>query len=347
MKLTYRARRRLTLVGKVLLALLVAAIVFSFFWVVWAERYVVYTKDGAILDFSLQDPEGPGELAMPPSAEETVNLMINEGANAVDLNANLTQINGYYIDEEMLTNDIAGVRETIATLKAGTAVMLDLKSIKGDFFYTSNLPDAVSSSKVDLVAVDSLIKELKQRNLYTIARIPALRDRNFGLNHVPSGILMLSKKGLWMDDKGCYWLKPTDTTALNWVSQIIGELKELGFDEVVLSDFRFPATDKIVYEGDKAADLQSAAKTLVNTWASGSFAVSFVADSVSFQLPEGRSRMYLENIGAKDVGSTSAQVTVPDNKINLVFLATTNDTRYDEFSVLRPIAAASSITEQE
>ncbi len=346
MKLTYRTRRRLQLTGWILLVLALVGAVFSFCWVIWAERYILYTKDGAVLDFSLAEPEGEGQLAVPPSANETVNLLINEGADAVDPNADLAQIRGYYIDEEMLTTDLAGVQKTVATLESGTAVMIDLKSIRGEFFYTSGLPDAAASSKIDRASVDTLIQNMNKRNLYTIARIPAFRDRQFGLNHVNSGVLMSSKKGLWMDDKGCYWLRPSDSTAMNWVSQIIGELKELGFDEVVLTDFRVPANDKIFYEGDRNTDLQATAKTLASTWATGNFAVSFVADSPSFQLPEGRTRMYLENVGAKDIGSTAAQVTVPDNKINLVFLATTNDTRYNEYSVLRPIGAASIIEEQ-
>lgn len=346
MKLTYRTRRRLHLAGWIALVLALVGSVFSFCWVIWAERYILYTQDGAVLDFSLADPEGEGQLAVPPSANETVNLLINEGADAVDPNADLAKIHGYYIDEEMLATDIAGVQKTISTLNSGTAVMIDLKSIKGEFFYTSGLPDAVGSSKIDIASVDSLIQDLNKRNLYTIARIPALRDRNFGLNHVSSGVLLASKKGLWMDDKGCYWLKPTDSSAMNWVSQIIGEVKELGFDEVVLTDFRVPDGDKVFYEGDRNADLQSAAKTLASSWATGNFAVSFVVESPKFPLPQGRTRLYLENIGAKDIGSIAAQVSVPDNKINLVFLATTNDTRYNEYSVLRPIAAASIIEEQ-
>ena len=48
----------------------------------------------------------------------------------------------------------------------------------------------------------------------------------------------------------------------------------------------------------------------------------------------------MENVGAKDVASIVAQITVPDPSVNLVFLANTNDTRFDEYSVLRPIATA-------
>ena len=339
MKLTYRARRRLKNLGIVLLCLLVVLSLVWFCWVTWAERYVLYTDEGAKLDFSLRDPEGGGQLAVPPSAEETINLHINEGSDAVDLNNALTQITGFYIDADSLTGDLAGLKDTIAKLPKGSAVMMDVKDIRGNFFYSSGLEDAVVSTQVDTAAVDSLIEELNQRSIYTIARFSSLADRNFGLNHTNSGLPQKGKHYL-MVHENAYWLKPTDATTMNWISQIIGELKDRGFDEVVLDNFHFPATNTYDYSGDQAADLASSAKTLVSTWATGTFAVSFVTDTTDFQLPEGRSRMYLENVGAKDVAATAARVTVPDPKVNLVFLSTTNDTRFNDFSVLRPIAAA-------
>jgi hypothetical protein len=44
------------------------------------------------------------------------------------------------------------------------------------------------------------------------------------------------------------------------------------------------------------------------------------------------------------VGAAAARLKVPDQKVNIVFIANTNDTRYDEFSSLRPITLVSSGT---
>ena len=116
------------------------------------------------------------------------------------------------------------------------------------------------------------------------------------------------------------------------------ELKELGFDEVVFSEFRFPNTNSVKFSGDRAEAIVQAAAKLVSTCSTDSFAVSFLSSDSSFVLPEGRSRLYLENVSAKNAAAIAATTQVADPAINLVFLATTNDTRFNDYSVIRPIS---------
>lgn len=339
MALTYRTRQRLSRLGTVLLALLLVGVLVWFCWVIWLERYVVYSRDGAAINFNLAADPGPGTVAAPPSMEETVPIFYNEGDDAVSTSFELTQITGYYITEEDLTTDLAATQQLVATLPPDTAVMMDVKNIYGGFLYTSKLMDAIAANSVNTMAVDSLIKDLNDRGVYTIAKLPAFRDRNYGLNHVPSG-LPLPQGYLWVDERNCYWLNPADSGTLNWLYQIVEELKDLGFNEVVFTDFCFPNTTKIVFEGDRDTAIQKAAQTLMSTSATDRFAVSFMTTSSTFKLPEGRSRLFVENVSVKDASSLASQYELPDAAVNLVFLAATNDTRYEEYSVLRPIAMA-------
>ena len=109
------------------------------------------------------------------------------------------------------------------------------------------------------------------------------------------------------------------------------------------TEFRFPSSDRISFSGDPAAAIQAAANKLVETCGSANFTVSFATNDTSFTLPEGgMSRIYLENVGAKDADAAAAKITVPDPTVHLVFLATTNDTRYDKYSALRPIIIANA-----
>jgi len=334
MSLTYTTKRKLQRIGLVSLIVLLVLILTWFCWVIWLERYMVYSRDGATLNFELQEPEN-GQIAAPPSADETVSIYYNEGANAIDTNMDLTPIAGYYIDADMLKSDIAAVRDTVAKLPAGTAVMLEVKNARGGFFYSTGLSGTVLSGSVDCASVDELITDITSRNLYAIAILPAFRDYNFGLNNVSCG-LAVSKGYLWADDDYCYWLNPTKAGTINYLTDIVAELRGLGFDEVVFSEFRFPDTTQIVFNEDRNEALIKAASTLVSTCTTNSFAVSFISDT-SFVLPEGRTRLYLQNVGANSVANVAQQTGVPDPTINLVFLATTNDTRFDAYSVLRPI----------
>ena len=339
MSMTYRTKRRLQTIGTIVSIALLVIIAVWLCWVVWLERYIVYTRDNdAVLDLEFNANEIIGEVAQPPASGGTgITIYYNEGENAVEITNELTQLNGYYIDSDMLTNDMAGVWESLDNLSSGTPVMIELKAGYGSFYYTSSLSDSIMSQSVSVAAVDELIKELKSRGFYPIAKISAFRDYNFGLNHVNHGLPVAGKQYLWSDEGGCYWLNPTSETTLNWITSIIKELQGLGFKEVVLADFRFPAGEKYSFNGDKNETLINAAKKLLDATADPTFTLSFCVDYAGFPLPEGRSRIYLENVNASNVGAKASQVAIINPNIRLVFLSENNDTRYDEFGVLRPI----------
>ena len=88
--------------------------------------------------------------------------------------------------------------------------------------------------------------------------------------------------------------------------------------------------------------------TLIASTASEGFTLSFGTNDATFSLPEGtRTRLYLEGVEAKDVATKAGQVTITDPEVRLVFLATTNDTRFDDYSVLRPLSAAEILEAQK
>lgn len=343
MSLTYRTKRRLQRAGLIGLILLLVVILVGFCWVIWLERYVVYTRDGATLNFDLKESPGSGQLAQPPSAGETVPIYVNEGLDAIDLNAELEQLSGYYIDGDTLQNDISTARDIVATLPSDTAVMVEVKSIWGQFNYSSGVSNVTISNRVDTEQVDKLITDITSRNLYAVAVLPAFRDRYFFLisnSNTSCGLAIKGKGYLWQDDDNCYWFDPTDNDTISWLQEIVTELKGLGFDEVVFSEFRVPNTDRIVFSEDKTEAIKKAAQTLVTACATDNFAVSFMVSDSTFPMPEGRTRIYMENVGPKNVGAVAALLNFENPQAKLVFMCNTNDTRYDEYSVMRPISMA-------
>ena len=339
MTLTYTTKRKLHRIGLISTIVILVLILAWFCWVIWLDRYIVYSQDGAHLDFELRD-FGTGQVASPPSADETVSIYYNEGENAISTSTEMTQISGYYIHADSLT-DIDAVRNIVATLPAESAVMLEVKNAKGSFYYSSGLSGAVMSGSISTTGMDELITDITSRNLYAIAVLPAFRDYQFGLNNVSCG-LAVPQGYLWADDDYCYWLDPTKSGTINHLTDIVAELRELGFDEVVFTEFTFPNTTKIVFDGDRTEAIATAAANLVTACATDAFAVSFMVPDASFALPAGRSRMYLQNVGAKNLESIAQQSGVTDPAINLVFMATTNDTRFNDYSVLRPITMLAS-----
>ena len=334
MTIPYRTRQVLRRSAVLLLVLLLLSVLVWGCWIVWLSRYVIYTQDGAKIDFSLPEQLLSGQIAKPPATGETITVNYDDPPGSVS--TELAQLKGYYADLSAL-KDISAVKSQIQALPAGTPVMVDVKNIYGSFYYSSAVSDSRSSS-VDTQAMDDLIQTLNSSNLYTIARLPALRDYQYGLHHVPDG-LPTAGGYLWMDSMGCYWLNPTSSGTLSYLIQITNELKALGFDEVVFYDFKFPETTGIVYAQNKDEALFVAAKTLVSSCASDSFGVSFVGDA-DFPLPEGRSRLYVENAQPSGVSNIAQQTGLADPAVRLVFITALHDTRFEQYGVLRPLSAA-------
>jgi hypothetical protein len=338
MNIPYRTRRVLKRLAVILLIVCLIIAVAALVWFLWLQRFVVYTRDkGAVFDMSLPDKIASGELAQKPKPPEDISIYYNEGENSLNTSNDLQQFVGYYADTAALADGVGTVLSQVQALPAGTPVMVDVKSPKGGFYYSSS----VSSSRysgINAAAMDELIDYLADSDIYAIARLPALRDYAYGLNHVPDG-LPTAGGYLWADEDYCYWLNPGSQGTMTYLIQIVTELKNLGFDEVVFQDFYFPDTNEIVFKADKAQTLATAAKTLVTTCTTDTFTVSFVGQADSFTLPEGRCRLYAQGVSAALVESYAMQAGIED-PAKLVFLTEIHDTRFDTYSVLRPLDAA-------
>ncbi len=336
MTIPYRTQRVLK---QILIILLVVAVVLALVWTcwfIWVQRYIVFTADGKVkLDFDLP-PISDGELAVPPE-DMDISIQFDQNNEMEGGNTELTQMTGYYVELTDL-QDIEAVKSQIRMLPANTPVMVDVKGIKGDFYYSSAVGSQRNNS-ISVEAMDDLIDTMNQSGVYAIARIPALRDYSYGLSHVPDGVHHSSGGYLYMDDDGCYWLHPGSEGTLSYLTQIIMELRGLGFNEVVLDDFCFPETTSILVNGDKAQFLTRAANVLLSACATDRFAVSFIK-SADFTMPEGRSRMYLEGLDAMQAADAAQNSGIADTAVKLVFLTELHDTRFDAYSVLRPLSGA-------
>ncbi len=337
MLFSYRTRQFLRRLLSVVLVLAVVLAVALVCFAIWLRRFVVYTPDGVRIDLSIGATPSEGKLPSQPGKVDISLDFIEPETPLPDTPVVPQRLAGYYIDSKMMQENMDGLRSQLAQLPAGTAVMMDVKNFWGYFFYHSN--QGPGSDSYVLSDVDALIAELAQSDLYLIARLPALRDYEFGLNNVPCG-LPTNKGYLWTDDSGCYWLDPTDDGTLTHLIQITRELRSLGFDEVVFKDFYVPESSRIVFKANRREAIEAAAQTLVTACATDSFAVSFVGYIQDLNLPDGNCRLYLENVAAVQVQDVLSLVNVTDKLRNVVFFAETNDTRYDACGTLRPLELA-------
>ena len=339
MSIPYRTQQNIKHFAVALLVLAAVGAAVWAMWLLWLQRFVVYTRqDGAVLNMEISENLAPGQAAIPPIEDESIEIFYNEGEEKVNLSTDLAPLKGYYVLGNAVSTNPDGVWEQISALPAGTPVMLDLKSVYGMFYY-STATGRPTSGDADVRGVDNLIRNLKNSDYYTIARIPALRDRDYGLNNTNEG-LPVAAGYLWMDEDGCYWLNPAREAIINYLIDIATELRMLGFDEVVFEDFYFPKTQNIVFDGDKTATLESTAQTVVDACATDTFAVSFVSDG-TWKDPDGRSRVYRDDISdAIKLMEFNSSLAVENPEARVVLITNNMDTRFEDYGVMRPIELA-------
>ena len=339
MKIPYRTQRLLQRLGLIALVVLAIGGLVLFCWFTWLQRYVIYTRQkGAIINMNLPPMVALGPKAVPDPKSDPISIYYNEGDNAINVSKDLTQMTGYYATAAALEKSVSTVFSQAKALPAGTPIMLDVKSPKGNFFYSSTVSDKYNPD-LDVTKMDEMIAALDKKGMYLIARLPAFRDYNFGLAHTSNGLFVASGSHLWADDAYCYWLNPASEGTLTYLTQIVAELKELGFDEVVFDEFRFPDTKDIKFSGDKSKAISTAAKTLATACAAENFAISFVGDA-KFPLPQGRTRLYVNSTEAAKAEDLAKKTGLENPAVSLVFLTEVHDTRFESYSVLRPLEAA-------
>ena len=338
MSISYKARRRWKNFFIVLLAIAAMLVVIWLLWMLWLDRYVVYTREGARLDFSRSSRELTGVAIEQTEPKETISIYYNEGGNTLLNNAEMVQLSGYYIDASMLEKNFNEVVITMRKLPPGTPVMVEVKDVMGRFFYSSAL--GTNYKAIDTNLMDQLIAELCSSDLYAIARFPAYREYLYAVDNVNHGLSSTKGAYLYWDPGRCYWLNPASSGAMNFLMNELTEVKNLGFDEIVLADFRFPDTTEIRFSGDKTATLNEAAKLLTDTYATDRFALSFEVTDPKFVLPEGRTRIYKIGCLAEETKQVAEDSGIEDTAVRLVFTTELLDTRFDPYGVLRPITSA-------
>jgi hypothetical protein len=142
------------------------------------------------------------------------------------------------------------LRDNVLLLASKTevnAVVIDVKGDRGRLTYRSSVPLAEAiggNSETTVPNIDELMMMLKQRNIYTIARIVVFRDEQLARNGQKAGLDVAVKDRLadkpWTDSEGRVWVDPLRPEVWEYNVDLAREAALKGFDEVQFDDVRFP-----------------------------------------------------------------------------------------------------------
>lgn len=181
--------------------------------------------------------------AVTEPAETTVTTVSEQTAVLRDGGA------AYYLDPDSMS-DADSLDAALDELAASgcNAVIFPVKTEGGVFHYRTELDfvatviDGNDPIQSELSAAD-IVKAAESRGLRPVALMSVLYDNN-RYGDYRDGSYRSEEGDTWLDtspDKGGKpWLSPFDETAQEYLCDIVTELGEAGFDEIICDDFIFP-----------------------------------------------------------------------------------------------------------
>lgn len=164
------------------------------------------------------------------------------------------EVRAIFVPAENLTQD--KLNEYFSRLNAGNGLILEMKARNGVLMWDCKADEAykyaLSTPNAQTDALPGIINTMREQkpDIYLVAQISCCIDELFA-NHSNTCTLKTSYGANFSDDMG-YWLDPYNLNLRAYVVQMVRELWDMGFDEVLLADVRHPS---LPTEEDKKVEL--------------------------------------------------------------------------------------------
>lgn len=249
------ARTAVAIIVTVLVLLLVVAVVLFYS----LQKFVVVGQDGV-------------ELKLPFLAEETAeisgteNIETNEvqaeivikDANFDDLDSTagtgLSELRALYVPSDEANAD--GIASKLGALEGSgaNALVINMKPDSGQLAWVSSVEYAVSYGTTGEADLTEAIAAAKASGVYLVAQISCCVDNLMALRNAPLALTNSSGEK-YQDSDDSYWLDPHSRDLRNYIIDLIQELAEMGFDEVLLTNLMHPNAEGLVSSVESSAEV--------------------------------------------------------------------------------------------
>lgn len=137
------------------------------------------------------------------------------------------------------------------------AVVIDVKNDEGNITYQMNLQAAQEMGAcINYISdMEGLMAELKEHNIYTIARIVCFKDPYLA-EHNPQLALKKADGSNLTDAYGLTWVNPYNEEVWEYLTDVALAAADMGFDEIQYDYVRFPIGNE-AETADYGVDIQS------------------------------------------------------------------------------------------
>ena len=227
---------------KILLAVVLVVVIAVALSVVYLGEHVVYSADGRrqiVLPWQREERDAPpdGEEEDPDQPDVSVTVQEPEAQEPREIAA------GSLPAKALTAADwTAWSGET--ENKDFNAVAVRLKTSNGTIYF--NFTGAVSGAvETELDTASTLSALTSREGLHTIASVACLQDFKAANADVEGRGLKNTGGYIFYDGNNNLWLDPAKPSTREYVCDLAKEIAELGFDELLLTDFSYPTVGKI------------------------------------------------------------------------------------------------------
>ena len=204
-----------------------------------SEDVAVSDSDGA---YSLADvPEGATLVVKRPGYRLAE---VETGASlAIDVGLEAFEARALYAPAAVF--ETAGRLDEMLELLDSTeanAMVIDVKETDGRLYWATDLETAAEVGAIrdaPVFDLEELLPMLKERGIYTIARMVSMKDNTSAAARPELAVRNLATGEPWRDNIGGAWLDPSAPGVGEYLASIAGDLAAKGFDEVQLDYIRF------------------------------------------------------------------------------------------------------------
>jgi len=122
------------------------------------------------------------------------------------------------------------------------ALVIDVKGDRGIITYKSSIPlvsEVGAQKQVIVKDIKGLLQSLRERGIYTIARIVVFKDNSLGTAR-PDLAVRTQDGRIWRDRENLVWVDPSKREVWDYNIHIAAEAARNGFDEIQFDYVRFP-----------------------------------------------------------------------------------------------------------
>ncbi|HET7480904.1 MAG TPA: putative glycoside hydrolase [Rubrobacteraceae bacterium] len=122
------------------------------------------------------------------------------------------------------------------------AVVVDVKDVTGEVMYPSKVPLAneIGATR-QVLDLKSLTKQLKERDVYAIARVAVFEDDILPRQRPDLAVTDSSTGAPWLNDAGQTWANQYNKEVWKYNVAVAKEAARAGFDEIQFDYIRFPS----------------------------------------------------------------------------------------------------------